>query len=118
MNASGYPSIPPVNVILLGTVIASPFVVVIELPDTNTAPAVSVFTFKVLEPEPICEAIYALIARCVGKMLSELAVKNGSVENSLIVAPELPTVTEPNCKLCRPAKLNALALSVAVPVDC
>ena len=77
-----------------------------------------VFTFNELDPPPIWAVIYALIAFCVGNTLSLLDVKYGSVLNCVIVADPTPKLTAPSVKLCRPAKLNALAFNVAVPVDC
>jgi hypothetical protein len=58
------------------------------------------------------------MALCVGTTLSELAVKNGSVENSVIVAELPPSVILPRLNSDSPAMLNASAFNVATPVDC
>jgi len=58
-------------------------------------PAVTLFTLSAAPPPPICELIYALIALCVGTILSELALKNVSVLNSVILALFPPSVTSP-----------------------
>jgi hypothetical protein len=62
--------------------------------------------------------MYDLIARCVGTTLSEFAVKNGSVENSVTVAEFPPRVMLPKLSSANPAILNASAFSVATPVLC
>ena len=54
----------------------------------------------------------------MGTTLSELAVKNGSVENSVIVAEFPPSVRLPRLNSASPAILNASAFKVATPVDC
>ena len=110
---------PPVKLTVVFILIV-PFgmVLVIVLPAMYIDPAVMVFTFKLPDPPPIWLLIYALIARCVGTTASESAVKNGSVLNSVTVAPPPPSATEPSDSSFRPARLNASAFNVAVPVAC
>ena len=82
------------------------------------SPAVTLLTTSVAPPPPICDSMYALIARWVGTTVSLFAVKNGSVLNSLTVALLPPSVTSPSDSSCSPAMLNASAFNVATPVFC
>ena len=109
---------PPVKFIFVLTLICAFVVVVIVSPAIKTIPAVKLFTFSDPLPPPIWLDIKALIALCVGTIESLSAAKVGSVENSVITAPVPPRATDPSCSSCNPAKLNASALSVAIPVDC
>ena len=70
---------PPRNSKVAFIVIGVLVTVVIMLLLMKIDPAVTLFTFNDAPPPPICEAINALIARCVGTILSLSAVKNGSV---------------------------------------
>ena len=109
---------PPLKFILALTLIVAPVVVVIWLLFMKINPAVTLLTLRAAPPPPICELMYALIALCVGTTLSESAVKNGSVENSVMLAELPPSVTSPSVNSCSPEILNASAFNVATPVDC
>ena len=82
------------------------------------SPAVTLLTLSVAPPPPIWASMYAFTALCVGTTVSLLAVKNGSVLNSLILAELPPSVTSPSDSSCSPAMLNASAFNVATPVAC
>ena len=93
-------------------------VVLISLLLIIISPAVMLFTFNCDAPLPICDAIYVLIAFCVGTIASLFAVNVPSVLNSLITAPVDPRPSSPRLSSCNPLRLNASAFSVATPVDC
>ena len=54
-NATGVPATPPLKFIPVFTVIGELSVVLIVLPVRLILPAVTAFTFRLLEPPPICE---------------------------------------------------------------
>ena len=94
MYASGSPSTVPLNTTFAFIFIALPLSVVIVSPPTNISPAVTLFTFSVAPPPPICDSIYALIARCVGTTVSLFAVNRWIHPEWVIFKIAVDTFTE------------------------
>ena len=97
---------------------ASPAVLPISPGPTLTVPATKLAVSKSAPPTFSLFCKYALIARCVGIILFESAINNGSVLNSLITVPVPPTLIPPSASSDRPAKSKKSALIVTIPVAC
>jgi hypothetical protein len=106
------------NSALTGIIILNPAVLLILSGPTNIVPAIKLPTAISDPPMLSLEARYELIARCVGTMLLESAVNNGSVENSLTTAPVPPTLIPPNLSSDNPPRSKKSELMVTIPVAC
>jgi len=96
----------PSKVVSVGTVISVSIVVLITFcgPPILILPAI---IWLVSRSDPPTLSLFAkkvAIALCVGITLLLSSEKKGSVENSLITAPEPPNLTPPNAYLLKPSR--------------